>query len=204
MTTSQNRHEPRKTARQARAKRTVERILAAAARILKRDGPSKITTNHIAEEANISVGSIYQYFPNKQAILVQLMSQQLDEAMAIRPEALDSEVSLQEHIEAAVRWHLDVRRDDPLLFQRLFELQQEVLTHKERSAFETFHRDSVLRGLTRHADEIAIPNLNTASIIVSHFILATTQSATASDPTLVSDEDYESQVVSALLAYLTG
>ena len=97
-------------------------ILEAAARILKRDGLAKLTTNHIADQAGVSVGSVYQYFPNKQAILVQLMTAQLEHAMATRPTEMDSEVSLESHIAAAVGWHLALRRDDPLLFQRLFEV----------------------------------------------------------------------------------
>lgn len=68
----------RKTARQARAQETVEAILGAAAHILKRDGASGLTTNRIAEAAGVSVGSLYQYFPNKEAIIVALIRAQLD------------------------------------------------------------------------------------------------------------------------------
>lgn len=68
----------RKVARQARSQSTVEAIVLAAARILEREGTSGLTTNHIAETAGVSVGSLYQYFPNKDAIVVALIRHQLD------------------------------------------------------------------------------------------------------------------------------
>jgi AcrR family transcriptional regulator len=63
---------PRKTPRQERSLRTVERILDAAAHIFHEQGYAGATTNDIADEANLSIGSIYQYFPNKDAVLVAL------------------------------------------------------------------------------------------------------------------------------------
>ncbi len=65
----------KKAPSQARSQRTVERILAAARRLLKASGesaPLKISTNHIAREAGLSVGSLYQYFPNTEAILLEV------------------------------------------------------------------------------------------------------------------------------------
>ncbi len=66
---------PRKQATQARAARTVEVILEAAAHILERDGFAGYTTNAIAERAGASIGSLYQYFPNKDAITVTMIDQ---------------------------------------------------------------------------------------------------------------------------------
>lgn len=63
---------PRKSPRQERSRLTVERILDAAARIFQEEGYAGATTNEIADEAQVSVGSLYQYFPNKDAILVEL------------------------------------------------------------------------------------------------------------------------------------
>jgi len=59
----------RKTPRQARARTTVDAILFAAAHILKTQGEPGLTTNRIAEVAGVSIGSLYQYFPNKQEIV---------------------------------------------------------------------------------------------------------------------------------------
>lgn len=69
---------PRKHARQERSRRTVERILDAAAHIFHEHGYAGATTNDIADEARVSVGSLYQYFPNKDALLVALTKQHIE------------------------------------------------------------------------------------------------------------------------------
>ena len=62
----------RKSPSQERSRQTVERILDAAARIFHEQGYTGATTNHIADEAGLSIGSLYQYFPNKDALLAAL------------------------------------------------------------------------------------------------------------------------------------
>ena len=69
---------------QRRAKETIEAILEAVIRLLKRGGMPAITTNSIAQAAGVSIGSVYQYFPNKQAIFIALHERhihQVDEVL---------------------------------------------------------------------------------------------------------------------------
>jgi AcrR family transcriptional regulator len=63
---------PRKSPRQTRSAATVDAIVEAAAYILKREGWSRLTTNRIAERAGVNIASLYQYFPNKEAIAHEL------------------------------------------------------------------------------------------------------------------------------------
>lgn len=67
---------PRKTAQQARAKVTLDAIIEAAARILEAQGLDGLTTNHIAATAGVSIGSLYQYFPNKEAVIAALVQRE--------------------------------------------------------------------------------------------------------------------------------
>jgi AcrR family transcriptional regulator len=67
---------PRKQATQARAAKTIEIILEAAAHILERDGFAGYTTNAIAKRAGVSIGSLYQYFPNKDAVTIALIDRE--------------------------------------------------------------------------------------------------------------------------------
>jgi AcrR family transcriptional regulator len=69
---------PRRTPKQARAQDTVEVIFEATAQILRRKGKSALNTNYIAECAGISVGTLYQYFPDKEAILVEMARRELE------------------------------------------------------------------------------------------------------------------------------
>ncbi|MET7800720.1 TetR/AcrR family transcriptional regulator [Streptomyces decoyicus] len=61
---------PRKQPKQVRGELTRERILVAAAQVFAEYGYAAETTNRIAERAHVSIGSLYQYYPNKDAILV--------------------------------------------------------------------------------------------------------------------------------------
>jgi AcrR family transcriptional regulator len=68
---------------QARSTELVAAILQAAIRVLEREGAARFTTIRVAEAAGVSVGSLYQYFPNKQAILFQLQRQEWLETGAL-------------------------------------------------------------------------------------------------------------------------
>jgi AcrR family transcriptional regulator len=74
--TRRNRLEPRKLPAQSRSNATVNAVLEAAARILERYGFEGYTTNAVAERAGVSIGSFYQYFPNKDAVTVALMERE--------------------------------------------------------------------------------------------------------------------------------
>jgi len=63
---------PRRKPTQTRSRETVSAVLAAAAELFATAGPARTTTNRIAARAGVSVGSLYQYFPNKEAILAAL------------------------------------------------------------------------------------------------------------------------------------
>mgnify|MGYP003597153915 FL=1 len=64
---------PRKEPKQSRARVTVEAILEATAHILTEGGYDALTTNHVAKRAGVSIGSLYQYYPSKEALVGELM-----------------------------------------------------------------------------------------------------------------------------------
>lgn len=97
---------PRKKPAQPRATATVHVILEAAADILERQGLEGYTTNEIAARAGVSIGSLYQYFPNKDAVTIALIEREMEgmvdevvAALALTPPRR----ALQEAIRAAVR-----------------------------------------------------------------------------------------------------
>lgn len=116
---------PRKEPGQDRSRATVDAILEAAARVLIEKGYAGATTNHIAETAGVSIGSLYQYFPNKEAILFRLMDLHMIESH-VRIDDLVKEMEAkqrlqQEHICALVEAMVDLHRNDPGLHRVLFE-----------------------------------------------------------------------------------
>src|SRR6201746_2939050 len=69
----------RRAPRQRRARHTVDAVLDAVARVVKREGLARVPTNRIAEAAGVSVGSIYQYFADKRAIFQALRDRHVAE-----------------------------------------------------------------------------------------------------------------------------
>ena len=66
---------PYRKPKQARAQATWSAILQAATRIIETEGEEAFTTNHVAETAGVSIGTLYQYFPNRNAIAVEIVEQ---------------------------------------------------------------------------------------------------------------------------------
>ncbi|MCU4564721.1 TetR/AcrR family transcriptional regulator [Acinetobacter sp. WU_MDCI_Abxc222] len=104
--------DPRKRPRQARSVATFEAILEAAARILESLGFAGFNTNAVAELAGVSIGSLYQYFPSKEALIVELirrerakLSNHIVEAIQ-QSDAADSKDKLKLIIKAAVQHQL--------------------------------------------------------------------------------------------------
>ncbi|WP_158812126.1 TetR/AcrR family transcriptional regulator [Beijerinckia sp. L45] len=82
---------PRKTPRQARSSATVDAIFEATIQVLLVDGQTKLTTTRVAERAGVSVGTLYQYFPDKKSLLYAMLQQRLDgvpQAMEIAADQL--------------------------------------------------------------------------------------------------------------------
>ncbi|HEX3520321.1 MAG TPA: TetR/AcrR family transcriptional regulator [Solirubrobacteraceae bacterium] len=110
---------------QERSRETVQAILEAAAQVFERHGYAAGTTNRIAQRAGISVGSLYQYFPNKDAILVALTEQHLEEGTArLTPLLLEFATrppSIEDGLRQLVGATIELHRHSPQLHRVLFE-----------------------------------------------------------------------------------
>ncbi|MET0255360.1 MAG: TetR/AcrR family transcriptional regulator [Luteibacter sp.] len=78
---------PRKSPRQARSTATVAAIFEATFQVLLSDGLVRLTTTRVAERAGVSIGTMYQYFPHKQALLYALLDQYLGEVVVALDDA---------------------------------------------------------------------------------------------------------------------
>lgn len=111
---------------------TVEAILEATAQILSKDGREALTTNRIAERAGVSIGTLYQYFPNKQAILVEIARREIER---------DRSVVLQVIGAAAKDDHIDPAR----LGIRSLIASQTKQTKVRRAAFDALAGEGLAR-----------------------------------------------------------
>ena len=116
---------PRKTPVQARSNATVEAILEAAARILETEGLEGYTTNAIAKRAGVSIGSLYQYFPNKDAITAALMLESAEAIIAQMERTLHAyrDRPLIECIDAVIDGAVCQQLDRPVL-ARLIDVEE--------------------------------------------------------------------------------
>ncbi|KJV37197.1 TetR/AcrR family transcriptional regulator [Luteibacter yeojuensis] len=78
---------PRKTPRQARSAATVDAIFEAAIQVLLTDGYAGLTTTRVASRAGVSVGTMYQYFPHKEALLYAVLEDYLEDVVVALDEA---------------------------------------------------------------------------------------------------------------------
>ena len=109
--------EMRKEPSQERSRATVDAVIHAAARILSDHGWAGFTTNRVAETAGVSIGSLYQYFPDKQAIYMALHERHVDEVRAAITQALaeNASGSLEDFTRALVERLVNVHAADPQL-----------------------------------------------------------------------------------------
>lgn len=95
---------PRKSPRQARAKVTVDAIVEATIQVLLDEGYESFTTARVADRAGVSIGTLYQYYPNKAALAVAVVERSCEEFLTAFGNALDAQrcVSLDDFIRALV------------------------------------------------------------------------------------------------------
>jgi AcrR family transcriptional regulator len=120
--------EPRKTPVQARSTVTVEAIAEATVQVLLTHGTDRLTTTKVAERAGVSVGTLYQYFPNKQSLLFAVLEDHLDrvsaavEAACARACHLPLAAMVQEVVEAFV----DAKMQRPDISTALYRIAADI------------------------------------------------------------------------------
>ncbi|MFE0023457.1 TetR/AcrR family transcriptional regulator [Amycolatopsis sp. NPDC059021] len=195
---------PRKQPRQVRAELTRQRILTAAAQVFTEHGYAAGTTNRIAERARISIGSLYQYYPNKDAILLELVTRHLD-AGAAATERLQREEpagSFEEVIRVFVRATIDNHLDDPQLLRVMLEQAPRTPELREKMARHEESRVAYAKNLLDRHPEVRVTDTDTAArLIVSTVELTVHQLIAAPNP--VHIPRFEQELISMLTRYLT-
>lgn len=204
MTRPDHRLTPRRKPRQVRAELTRERVLTAATHVFAEHGYAAGTTNRIAEHARMSIGSLYQYFPNKDAILAELLVRHIDRGAWKGAEELElAQGSLKETVRALVRDAVDHHREDPQLLRIMIEeapVSSELIEAIERHGKA---RVSQVRGvLARHPD-VRVQDLDMAAELVVGTVEMNTHKLMAT-PHPVQIENLETELVAMITRYLRG
>jgi len=163
---------PRRRPRQARARATTDAILTAAARVLAARGYAATTTNHVAAEAGVSIGSLYEYYPSKDALVVAILEAHIAEATTVLDEAAATvrarpDASLDWMIGTFVAAMVRLHASDPGLHRVLFE--EAPLPARVRRTLATVEQAMVAHTtdlLRRHpAVRVADPALAAALVV---------------------------------------
>lgn len=124
---------PRKTPRQARATATLDAMFEATIQVLVTDGPHRLTTTRVAQRAGVSVGTMYQYFPHKQALFYALNERYLDVlASKVGAACLAQHgAAIEQMVEALVTTYWQVKTERPevtrALYRSVVEIDNEAL-----------------------------------------------------------------------------
>ncbi|KRC79627.1 TetR/AcrR family transcriptional regulator [Sphingomonas sp. Root241] len=158
---------PRKSASQKRSQATVDTLLDATARVLVREGYDRASTNRIAAVAGVSIGSLYQYFPGKEALVTALVARHNREMLALLRGAMAAvaTLSVAEAVRLLVAAMIDAHRVDPEL-HRIFD--EQVPRMGQLAGIEAIEQETfaLVRAFfeARH-DEITVRDLDTATYI---------------------------------------
>jgi AcrR family transcriptional regulator len=193
----------RKEPRQARARETVEAILTAAARILTSEGFGALTTNRVAEVAGVSVGSLYQYFPHKEALVRALCERHTqgvrDRIRARFEETWDAPVETVAR--AVIQGMVEIRRHEPELHQELLRLAPAVGGLEELHAVE-HEVEALLTRFIASRPEIAVRDAALSAFLICHAVQAIVHGAVLEKPEWLKQDRFVDETVALVVGYL--
>jgi AcrR family transcriptional regulator len=182
---------------------TVEAILDAVTRILKRDGVEAVTTNRIAEVAGVSIGSVYQYFPDKRAIFAALHHRHVDQIDRLVERTLIEHAAspLDKLVRAMIEALVDAHANDPELYQSLLT---QVLHGTEGSKEFAVRLHGVFRLAiaSRIRSSKLGQDMDKQAFIVAHMVDALSHGAILRRPRGLSLETAKEEAIRAVMAYL--
>jgi AcrR family transcriptional regulator len=197
--------EPRKAAKQQRSRVTIDAILEATARIVGQVGLDRATTNRIAELAGVSIGSLYQYFPGKEALLAALIEREAQADLEAAAAMLHGarELSLGDAIERATRELVARHARNPALYRWMLTYVPALGQHPKIRAIAAQGR-AVLRDVLaeRKRELPADVEPAMAALILGSAIEAAVHTAIFERPETLSDGTLARELARLSRAYL--
>jgi AcrR family transcriptional regulator len=199
---------PRKRPVQRRSRLTVDVILEAAARVFADRGYAGATTNHIAERAGVSIGSLYQYFPNKDTILVALQARHMESASEILRGMMEqalSEKKAPEHLlRRFVRQIVEMHAAEPALHHvLLYEGPRTPELSQKLHAIEDSMAHAVERVLAERGG-ISRRHAKHAAYLVVHVVENMAHEFVIHPPPDMPIDVFVEELVSMLSSYIWG
>lgn len=195
---------PRKRPRQERSRATVDTILAATARVLVKKGFDGLTTNAVAEAAGVSIGSLYQYFPSKEALVAALIEQHIEEMNAAILHELTrvAQLPMAQAVRAVIELTIRAHSVEPELHRVLTEQVPRVGRLARLAEADSICRRMVSGILAARKEELAISDPDTAAFVLVASIEAITHRAALFSPERLRDPRLIDEAVALVTRYL--
>lgn len=194
---------PRKQPRQARALATVDTIFEATIQVLVSDGPRRLTTTRVAERAGVSVGTMYQYFPHKQALFYALNERYLAR-LAERIEAACAAqhgAPLARMVEALVTTYWVAKTERPEVTRALYRSVAELDNEPLIAAFAR-RVDAATAAMLTSASDASFADLPTVVLTLLSTVFGTVRSVFERDLPAEQGSVVCEQLMTMCLAYL--
>jgi AcrR family transcriptional regulator len=197
---------PRKSASQERSRATVDTLLAATARVLVKEGYDRASTNKIADAAGVSIGSLYQYFPTKEALVAAVIRRHMGEMMDVLRTSLVrvAAMPLADAARELVRVFIEAHRIEPKLHRVLVEQIPRVGSLEEIESLDREAHGLVRAYLAAHATEVKVRDLDMAAFLCVTCVEALTHMTVLRRPQLLADDGFIEEVATLVVRYLRG
>jgi len=193
----------RRRPRQQRSRAIVDSILEAGRRLLAESGESALTTNRIAERAGVSVGSLYRYFSNKEAIVAAICDVATSHDVAEVRAAMEAreERPLREWLVSIVDYQLDRHRRLLEVGRGVYREQHHAFSLAQRVGGGEVERH-IREVLARHRGEVRARDLDQAAFVVARGISALVRRALEESPERLYDPAFRDALIDLLLRYV--
>lgn len=195
----------RKAPRQARSQATVTAILEATIRILEREGLEALTTTRVAEIAGVSVGTLYQYFENRDAILDALQDREFERALALMGDVLSSANLAQnprETVRAVVRGLGALYASAPALHRVLTVEGLKMVAPERVEAFDLRVVAIIRHFLSASGARVRRDNVEAASFVIFQAVRAVMLAGLLERPPGVDEKVLGDELTDLVLRYL--
>jgi AcrR family transcriptional regulator len=196
---------PRKSPRQARAKATVDAIVKATTQVLLEEGYDRFTTARAAERAGVSIGSLYQYFPNKAALASAVIDRCCENFLIAFESALAGRcpATLADCIRAIIDLAFVSHPMTPELHRVLLDLAPRIGVADKTEMVSRTTAKAIESMLRKHSDEIAPGiDLATAATMVETMLEALTHRAILAHPVHAQDDTLAKEATNMSTRYL--
>ena len=195
---------PRRSPRQRRSQDTVEVLLAATEKVLTRDGFAKATTNRIAEAAGVSIGTLYHFFPTKEALVEALVHRMWEAELAMlesRAEVL-AQAPLEDAIRELVGAFVDEMRRRHVLYRRWYS-ESSHLGQLDLGLDLTARATALVRAALDR-QEVRPRNLDFAADFIVKMVLAAVRTAARDWMREVESGEFTEELVALCVNYLSA